>query len=196
MHAFLSTMAVVAGLEERLRAMQFPAELIPATSTTIQVGDPIWQVVSKQSTPSLALAVEKALAVTERLACVVPARERYEPMQGAAGVAQKRMQTFLILMSGVDFDPFEAASFYGSEDVPGLLELKDHVVRELYGESLGVRGAVVIPRAGESVRFADDQDGQANTGLSDIREGYVLTVDVTMGVMQAHTSRGTPIKRL
>lgn len=196
MRNFLNTMQVVKGLESALEAMTFPEEILPETTTTLHAGDRIWQVVSKQSTPSLALAIEKAIAVTERLACVVPGRERYEPVQGGVAAAQKRIQTFIILMSGVDFDPFEATSFYGDHETPGLLAIKDHVIEKLYGETLGVKGAIVIPRAGESVRFADDQDGQADIGISDIREGYALTVDVTMGVMQACTSRGVPIRRI
>lgn len=192
MHKFIDTMSVVRGLENKLAGMRFTAELVPVGSATVAVGGLMWEVVSKQSTPSLALAVEKALAVTERLACVVPGRERWEAIRGGEAAAQRRVQTFLILLSGVDFDPFAATSFYGDGQVPGLLAMKDAVVRELYGESLGVRGAVVVPRGGESIRFAEGED----EGLSDVREGYVLTVDVGMGVMQGCVSRGTAVRRI
>jgi len=197
--SFYDTTEVIRALEKWL------ATLTIANPDSPDDTEPLFEVVTKLDTPDLATAVERSIAVTERLVCVVPGQDSYTPIKSNP-VTLQREQEFLFILSAADFSPFFQENFfsYGEDaDVKvqtGLLKMKDYLISQLFGQPLANLSieqddgttytanfkCVFVPEGGKSAAFEGD-----SAAVPEIREGYILAVRVTMGEQQACLARGT-----
>lgn len=205
--AFHETTELIHGIQQFIKNLTFPAGGVLAD-------EKVFELVTKQDSPDIVKAVERVIGVTERVGAIVPGRDSYE-IVSTKPYRVARRQEILIILSAVDFDPFEQESFFGvdanedfNNEARGLLYMKDLLIEKLMGQPLANFSApdpddatadpiyetnmkyVFTPMYGEGARFAKDEQD-----LSDIREGYMQWFSVYMGEENVCTTRGARIRR-
>ena len=196
--AFYDTTEVVRALEKWLGTI--------ILETGPKAGEPLFETVTKLDTIDLVEAAEKTISVDKRLCCVVPGEETYRAVSEKP-LTLVRSQEFFFVMSAVDYSPFYKEAYFGYGEDPdqmtksGLLLMKDLLINKLFGQPLkrlevpsndpnepdftANYDCVFVPKSGQSARFTEDENN-----LSDVREGYILSVLTTMGTQQGCLSRG------
>ncbi len=157
--AFTSILTLLPALKTRIAALQWHRQDQPDVS--------LFETVEYCSHTNLVAALEQLHLNKNRIALIVPQDDDYLPanqdeVQGRALELRVERLVF-ILMSDRDMGRRQDAST-GDESKPGVLLMKELVVNDLMGQTLGVPGVRVKPRHGSPLILQDkarkDQPGR------------------------------------
>lgn len=179
--AFLRTTEVLNALESTLEGLTFPeghdfeSENIFGSVRLYDVGD-------------IEAAIKDLFEYgQQRLCFIIPVGDDLRSDQRGNKLSTTKKGRYSLLLSDQDYEPGKP-SVFGDDTRPGLINIKDDLIEALVGETIGIRGAIVEPLAGESYRFKNKSTPQG-------REAYVLELLISMGRMEKTLNRGSTTYR-
>lgn len=181
--AFTRTKAVLDALEAKLKTLTFPEGHAFA-------GESVFKAVRLYDIENIEQGINDLFEYDGRLCFVVPVAEGFKHTQNGASLSSVRLGEYSLLMSDEDYEPGIPAFMGDDATYPGLINLKDEVLEQILGESLGLRNVVVMPVQGNAYRFANSEKD-----LEQSREGWVMQIDISMGRAQTKLGAGTTINR-
>jgi hypothetical protein len=150
---YIPTLDILAALKAKLEAIQIPAGLPAGVGT-----GPLFQRVEYYDNENLADALSKLIIIKQRVCFIVPMSDHYEnDLSGGAFLHSRRLTEIVLLIADSSFTKGGQDAVFGGEKNIGVVRMKDLVVEELVGTTLGLPGVALAPADGNFITVSDEK---------------------------------------